>query len=303
MLAVPYEREVMGPFFQSWTHTLLNPFARWRPFLVGGTVVHLARDTIVRAALADTEVTHLVMVDSDQVFNPWIVERLVNWNVPVVAPVIVQRNGDAIPVAYREVGQDAQGYYRYDPELMEIAAYFSQFRPERLEQPTCLLPLVADHAPVMAGVPDDVRDGLDHPLWPVDALGTGMVCIRRDVLEAVEPDPKNGLYFGFKEGGEDFDFMRRIRRAGWGGKDQGTRGQGIFVDRGAVVGHMISYARGAGDLMQTVLAQDIERRQREAADAALPPAVPDLVNALANGRTEGHEPDWMRVQLPGEAAA
>ena len=70
----------------------------------------------------------------------------------------------------------------------------------------------------------------------VDGVGMAAVCIRRDVLEAMEPP-----YFSFEGGGEDLFFCRKLqalRLPGWKG------GVPIAIDTHMQVGHvgeMIAY--------------------------------------------------------------
>lgn len=300
LLAVPYDKAVLGPFFQSFVKTLTIPFLKITPFVAPGAIIHLSRDAMIRAALSEKSVTHLCMVDSDQTFDPLVLPRLVGWDVPVVAPVIVQRNGDPIPVAYREIARDARGMWRHEPMAAEILAYLSQFEDTWWANgaATGVCPLQPQHAPQLPGIPDDVRSGLGTPLLPVDAVGTGMVLWRRDVLEAMQPDPQSGLYCSnLRMGGEDFELCRAVRAAGWGGLSApGPKGHGVYVDRGCLVGHLTYYARGVGDLLAHGEEQSREALEREQAEAALPPAVPDLVDALKR-------PPWADVELPQMAGA
>jgi hypothetical protein len=307
VLGIPCGPSVSFGFLQAILRALCDPEIDWRPMPVGNTVVHLARDMLIRAALQVPDVTHLVMVDSDQVWHHGTIRRLVEWDVPVVAPVVVQRNGEAIPVAYREVTQDERGYWRYDPLLQEIAIYLRRYNPERWQASGAavgLLPTAPDYAdPNVNGLPDELRAGLAHPLFPVDALGTGMICFRRDVLEAMQPDPKTGLYCDFQQGGEDFSLSRKVREAGWWGftapAEPEGKGHGLFVDRGALVGHLTQYSRGADDLLSYFDQWAWNHQQEAAQDDQLPAAVPDLV-AQIEERRNGEAPEWLKTRLPGE---
>ena len=325
LLAIPYDRVVLGPFFQAVCRVLTDdleeapglPRLKITPYVAPGAVVHLARDAMIRAALAyRPQVDYLVMVDSDQLFAPLTLRRLVGWQAPVVAPVIVQRNGPPIPVAYHEVGQDDEGYWRYEPQTAPIYAYLSQFNPDWWGNngATGVLPLQPQHPPRMHAIPDEIAAGLANPLFPVDATGAGMVCLRHDVLESLEPWPESHLYCDFSQGGEDFSLSRNIRRAGWGGRTPGPRGPGLFADRGCLVGHLTFYAKGADDMC---LWLDEEAAKGGQADAQYPPAVPDLVERLRRERQQREAvatganvaagvpadlPSWAQTALPGELA-
>jgi len=254
LLGVAYHRSVEGPFFQS-VATLLEVCQRDSLLLqvayAPSTAIHLARDGLLRHFLR-TECDYLVLVDSDQVFRPEVVRRLVGWRKPLVAPVIVARKGPPKPVAYAREGRSLTGDVYYDALSEEVWAYCSQFEPRRLGVPTGCLPLEPDHAPTMTDLPDPVRAGLRDPLLAVDAVGFGMVCLSRACAEAVDPGPDD-RYFDWEHGGEDLSFCRRVLAAGYGGFDPhgerpAPRGPGIFVDRGCLVGHLADYARGAVDL-------------------------------------------------------
>lgn len=280
VLGMPVASTVSYGFLQAITRALCDQAIDWRPLPIGNTVVHLARDQMIKATLETKDADFLVMVDSDQVWHHATIRRLVLWDVPVVAPVVVQRNGDPIPVAYREVVQDDKGYWRYEPLTVAIAAYLRCYNPARWEANAAavmLLPPEHDFPdPKIEGLPQGIRDGLDHPLLPVDALGTGMICLRRDVLQALEPDKRSGLYVSFQEGGEDFELSRRVRQAGWWGiaPQQGGKGHGLFVDRGALVGHLTQYSRGVGDLLDYYQRMALAETQADGADQELATAPP-----------------------------
>jgi len=293
VLAMAYEREPTGPAFQSFVQTMQNSgYHEIVPYLVGSTVIHLARNEMVNFVRNDPTLDGLVMVDSDQVWGPRVVERLHRWGVPCVAPVIVQRNGPAIPVAYRHLGLDDTKHHRYAPLSFEIGAYMSQFRDERFDGPTCILPAEPDHPPQMLDLPPNVREGLRSPLLEVDAVGTGMVYLDGAALRALEPNPETGLFFDFQHGGEDFAFMRRLKAAGFP----------VMVDRGCYVGHLVNYSRGPDDLMQELLRQEQERREEEAKQAALPPAT-QLAETLKARTTPAVRPPWADMRLPAAVGA
>jgi hypothetical protein len=258
LVGIPYHRSVEGPFLQSVV-TLLEECHRLtldlRVAYAPGTAIHLARDNLVRFFLAGSW-DYLVMVDTDQVFSPEVVRRLVRWGKPLVAPVIVNRLGDPKPVAYAREGTSLTGDAVYAALAEEVWAYLSQYRPERLRAPTVTLPLGADGPPTMADLPDPVRAGLASPLLAVDAVGGGMTCLSRACAERLRPT-EGGRYFGWEHGGEDLSFCRLVLEAGYAGFDPDWRHSpaeaegrehGIFVDRGCVVGHLTAYARGAVDL-------------------------------------------------------
>lgn len=261
LLGTPYAKDFPGPFVASLAAVLERNGRDYvaETALVPNTALHAARTTLVKEALR-RGADYLIMVDSDQCFAPETVARLVRWCVPVVAPVIVARQGDPVPVAYVEEGADLQGDVHYSNMAEEVWAYLSQFSVDRLQAPWAVLPLLPDQPSRVEDMPEPVRLSLQSPLLACDATGTGMVCVRRDVLERIRPDER-GFYFDWAHGGEDLSFFRRIKAAGYRGFHAGPPpdDEGIYMDRGCVVGHLTYYARGALDLAGWLL-----QRAREA---------------------------------------
>jgi len=305
VVGIPCTSSVPTPFFDSMMMAMRDWRIRLWPITVPNTTIHLARDeliTTVRDKVKDAD--FLIMVDSDQIFTIQTIMRLMAWNVPVVAPVIVQRMGDPIPVNYNEIRQNADtGVWEYESMSGPLAAYLHRYDP-KVWQPYGVqtIPAEPDFPDrIMPGTPDDVLRALGFPLHPVDAVGCGMICIRRDVLESMERDSK-GRWCSFDDGGEDFDLCRRIRAAGWGGSKPGTRGPGIFVDRGNLIGHLTYYTRGVDDFLNM-----LENRNAVKDDTA-GPVVPNMLSELV--KQNGHIPadpskwpvaQWQETQLPVDA--
>src|SRR3990167_1468769 len=241
LMAMPFDRDPMGQAHQSFAMTMTNPHHEIIPMNTGSTVLHLARNMMVDAARSDKSIDGLVMVDSDQVWGPRVVERLARWGVPCVAPSIVQGNGPALPVAYIHAGVDGKGRHCYNPRLFEIGCYMSMFNEDKFAGPTCILPAEADHPPLMEEIPPATREGLSSPLLEVDAVGTGMVYFDGDMLRSLV-EPEEG-WFHWGAGGEDFAFCRLIKASGYS----------IFVDRGCWVGHIRQYSRGPLDMWAEIV--------------------------------------------------
>ena len=298
-IGVPCMQWLWQPFVQSLLYAFMPRELEVSFAFPHSHFLHMSRSDCIKGALDDPEVDFLLMVDSDQIFGLHTIPRLLSWNVPVVSPVIVQRNGPPTPVAYREVGKDENGYWRYEAQTDAVAAYVSQFRVEDWEGGhVANLPLVPYRETAVKNIPDEIKKGLGHPLMPCDATGLGMTLIRRDVLESLVPDEK-GLYMDSNSGGEDFSLMRNIRKAGWGGMNEGPRGWGIFYDRGCFVGHLSLMSKGMHDLVNYREEQEQEHLANEAKQNALPPAVPYLLNEMQGKAT----PAWLEQKLPGEAVA
>lgn len=308
VVGVPYHHVLPAPFVQSVVGLLehshrvaLDVRVAW----ARSPAIHLSRENLLRHFLRG-DADFLVMVDTDQVFTPECVERLVRWDVPLVAPVIVNRLGDPKPVAFRREGVDLQGLVQYSALTDEVWAYLSRYDPARLACPAAVLPQ-PDRGPSMAGVPEEVLTGLDTPLLAVDAVGGGMTCLSRECAERIDSGPHD-RYFDWETGGEDLSFCRRVLAAGYAGFDpdwaSSTRPHGIFVDRGCLVGHLTEYARGAVDLGNWL-------KQRSAAPAPWAAAqglvAEGALEALAEGlAADGARADrgpWETERLPEEMVA
>ena len=292
LVGVPYAKDFPGPFVASLCDLLEKggPDYRATTALVPNTAVHVARSILVKEALRQGS-DYLLMVDSDQVFDAGTLKRLLRWREPAVTPVIVARQGDPVPVAYAEEGRDVQGNVHYAHLADEVWAYLSQFDPERLQAPFVDLPLTPDHAPAQADMPLEVEAGLQSPLLACDALGTGMVLLKRELLLRVQPDAK-GFYFDWERGGEDLSFFRRVREAGYLGFRQ--RQAGIWCDRGCVVGHLSYYARGAVDLGRWLA----ERSRKAPAEADEATILEELAEELAEDGARATPGPWQDEPLP-----
>jgi hypothetical protein len=273
LLAYPCDRSVPQQFADALGRVLTSPLLAGKitPLPSPGVTIHLQRDDLIKEAIKH-DFTHLCMVDSDQTPNGMTLPRLLAWNVPVVAPVIVQRQGDPIPVAYK-LPKEGWSEPQFDP----IAAYVSQFDPKWYDNKVAsVLPLVPDHEPQMRGIPADILEGLGDPLLPVDAVGAGMVVVRTDVLKSLGPAPWCEFT---RSQGEDFSLCEKIRNAGWGGAQPGPKGWGIFVDRGCHVGHLYTMVRTVADMLAWMEIRQDALDTQAAEEAKLPPAT-ELAEAV-----------------------
>lgn len=290
LLAMPSPGFVPVQFLQSVCNIFADAELQFTPYLPPGTVIHLARDDALKLMRQEgNPFTHLCFLDTDQVVSSLTLRRLVRWTqtrpVHVVAPTIVQRNGEPFPVCYMLVGQSADGMYRYQEQSAAVAAYLSQFRGEWLTRsPSPVLPLQPEFPADMAGIPEAIRTGLHDPLMPVDAVGTGMVLLTKEACLALEPDERTGLLCDFANGGEDFSLMRKLLAAGYQ----------PYVDRGCHVGHLTAHSRGPADMWEWHMGRCEEEQRKEEEEKKLPPVLPDLLNELAARKPQ----PWDSVVLP-----
>lgn len=289
LLAMPCPFAVLKPFFDCVLRMMLDPELAIYPYTPSGTVIHLARHDAIEMARKMEEIKYLCFLDTDQLVDRLVLRRLVRWcearsNVHVVAPIIVQRSGDPVPVAYKELGI-AGGTYRYQHQGDWVAAYLSQFPDEWYTgAPSGCLPLKPMRRVRIEDLPPGGEAQLEDPLMKVDAVGAGMVLISREACQALEPDPITGLYCSFQQGGEDFEISRRLRKAGYS----------IWADRGCWVGHMTTYSRGVSDLVEWQISQALAKEQED----SLPKVVPDLLNDVQESARKPSP--WEQIVLPGE---
>lgn len=149
-----------------------------RTFMIQGTLVHCARNDLVRDALNKTDCTHVFFLDSDMRF-PWqSLLRLLAANKDIVGVNYSVRKGIPKPVAFADL--EAKGEF------------------QRFLQPT-RQPFTGDQ------------------YVKVHGLGMGMVLIRREVFEAIQFPWFETVYdkVNRKWVGEDVDFCIKARAAGY----------------------------------------------------------------------------------------
>lgn len=195
MLGVPSHR---GGFPTEYVKSLwsfnLTGNATWLP--VEGLAVDVARNLIVSQFLQSNN-DYLLMHDSDAVWHPDAIMRLLSLDLPVVSAVIYQRRFPTVPFIGRldqikENGDFLYSFVHAAGQVIDVALR-NQYEPPDSE----VLPPLFE---------EDVVE-------TIDACGSHFVLIRRDVLESIEPPyyqithPPNA--------GEDFYFCRKVKEAGF----------------------------------------------------------------------------------------
>lgn len=173
----------------------------------GPLAVDVARNELVHAFLALPETyTHLLMVDSDAMIHPQTLERLLSWDVPIVAALAFVRYGPCMPTVYRGKKEDTPGAFLV--RMQEVHEYVDKHRELMSSKPVVLEPRPPD------------------ALYEVDRTGCHCVLIRRDVLETV-PAP----WFVADATGrnrEDFYFYEQAQKAGYR----------VYVDLSCMAAHL-----------------------------------------------------------------
>lgn len=180
--------DVRGAFMSSVVGALTSPGAELIGSffdLASGPVLSIARNTCAEEFLRSGQ-EWLWFVDTDTVFAPDVLPRLLMLADPVKRPVV----SAAVPIGGRDPRERVQ--VTGIPEL-----FWAAYRADE----------VGGLKPVSAREPlgDCER---------VDAVGTGCVLIHRDVLAAVGPGPFNELSSGNAVMGEDLAFCRRADALG-----------------------------------------------------------------------------------------
>lgn len=86
----------------------------------GGTLIYLARDSLVKYAMAN-EFTHILWLDSDMTFDNDIFEKLLSHNKDFVCGLYQSRHAENRPVMFKDLGR-SERYSEYPDELFPIEA-------------------------------------------------------------------------------------------------------------------------------------------------------------------------------------
>lgn len=164
--------------------------------------IDVGRNLLVELMLK-TDATHLWFVDQDAAFLPRTLDRLMSWDLPIIAATAMMRMPEVCyPMALK--GQREDGAYRVSAP--EVYSYIGQHYDYESNQPQIL-----DPAPAGS-------------LLEVRFTGCHCLLIRRDVLESME----SPWFQGFNPGGEDQYFCEKAL------DDLDIK---TYVDMSVLVGH------------------------------------------------------------------
>lgn len=175
---------------------------------VEGHPVDLARNKLVEELNKDW----LFFMDSDQIFAPDTLKRLLSWGMDIVAGCVFKRTEEPIPMFYKYVYSQDKGHY-YQSMTMEVGEYLAKN-----------LELLKDAKQAIVLPP--------YGLLEIDGCSAGCLLINKRVFDALEKP-----YFKCDEGmkvGEDFYFCRKAQEAGFK----------IYGDPSVLCGHFCEYERG-----------------------------------------------------------
>lgn len=161
-------------------------------------VVSEARNTLIRAFLdLPSDVRFLFLIDSDMVVPANMIDLFVSYDLPFVSGYCTRKHYPYLPIPAKfshTWEKDGETVYEYKP------------------------------------VTDLPLDGRIHR---VDATGAACICVRRDVLEAMDPP-----WFKFEGGGEDYYFCRKVAQVTTPDMPNGVW---IAIDTGTQVGHVTDH--------------------------------------------------------------
>jgi glycosyltransferase involved in cell wall biosynthesis len=210
-LGTPTTRDFPAQYVRSLMQTRLDGLLGFDA--VVGQAIDVGRNAVVQHFLQRAEFDYLLMHDSDATWHPEAVQRLAARNLPVVSAIIFKRGLPTVPTIGKQVGVSPQGttMYSFADTVNRIL--------EKVEQSR--LPQDFSNELLFEEQPDDLVE--------VDGAGAHFMLLRRDVLEKI-----GYPWFACTStnGGEDFDFCRRVKRAGFK----------LYADFSIFTGHVV----GAG---------------------------------------------------------
>lgn len=178
-----------------------------------GIPTHMARNKIVAYVLEHKSAEWLFFMDSDMVFPAKALKHLLGLHLPVVGGAYFQRFFPFNLTAYRYQGKDDKGRFQYVPLTEAWLALASDHRT--------LIPIDQNFGGTILR---QLTGSIPNSVIPVDAIGTGCLLIRREVLGALTYP-----YFSYDEdGSEDLFFCRKVKAAGYD----------IHLDMSLICGHI-----------------------------------------------------------------
>lgn len=239
-MATPTTRQFEGDYVASLWRTQLTGNMHWE--YVHGRPIDDARN-ILTAKFMASGMDYLLMHDSDATWPPEAVQRLVDWDKPIVTAVIFKRGFPTYPtIGVRDrMGKESHVLYGFKActqwVVDKLNDYSVQFSPETRNE------LI---------LPKEESD-----LHEIDACGMHFCLIRRDVIEKIyksgkpwfEDFSRSG---GGRNSGEDFDFCEKAQKAGFT----------LYADVGVYTGHHYNGYIGVRDF--TLHAEEFLKEPDEA---------------------------------------
>lgn len=217
-IATPHTRPFESEYVTSLFQTRYPGGLWWNP--LPNRPVDEARNILSAKFLQHPEKpSHILFVDSDCVWHPDALLRLVERDLPVVTGAIYMRSLPPMPTVgqFTHINDDGHHVYEFASTIRKTLA-FAKARGLTLTTPNVLCLDKENEA-------DD--------LWEVDGCGCHFLLIRRDVFKFLHMP-----YFRSPalQGGEDFYFSRKLKAAGIP----------IYLDLTIHTGHLMGPGKDAG---------------------------------------------------------
>lgn len=97
-----------------------------RVMWVPRVMIDTARNAMAQEVIDDPEITHLLMIDDDHVFDGNILFKLLNYNVDIIGALAFKRRPDFAPCVYKK-NKKGDHYTILPKEFMEVDAIGSGF--------------------------------------------------------------------------------------------------------------------------------------------------------------------------------
>jgi GT2 family glycosyltransferase len=221
-IGTPATRDFSAQYVSSLWQTRIAASAAWVP--VVGQAIDLGRNTICKRFLT-SGFDYLLMHDNDATWHPDAIQRLVDRALPVVSGIIFKRALPTVPTIGVYAGTSVDGHQMYG-FARTINRILDKVEKEGIpeEKNELLYP----------EQPDDIQE--------IDGAGAHFMLIRRDVIEAIQYP---WYECSTTNGGEDFDFCRKVHKAGFK----------MYVDYSVFTGHVVGPGVEIG-LQQFLLYRD-----------------------------------------------
>lgn len=210
-IGTPATRDFSPYYINSLWQSRIKGNAAWDA--VYGQAIDIGRNEVCRRYLK-SPLDFLLMHDSDATWHPDAIQRMMERNLPVVTGVIFKRQVPTLPTIGKHVsiGPAGEHFYNFSETINRI------MQRTEIETREGNLKEDSQNELLFPRRPDDLQE--------IDGAGAHMMLIRRDVIEKIG-------YPWFEctstNGGEDFDFCRKVQAAGFQ----------MYVDYSIFTGHVV----------------------------------------------------------------
>lgn len=192
MIGTPRTRPIMDEYFASLWATKLERPSAWK--VVKNRPIDVGRNEIVDEFLKTKDYEYLFFIDSDAMWHPKAIERLIGHDLAVVTGCIYTRKLPPWPTMGDYEGLNRKGIHTYNKQrVTEQLLKYAQAKGLDTKS-------------------SNIQCLEEPELVEIDGTGMHFCAVRRDVLEAIEPP-----WFEVNEvgAGEDYYFCRRAKEAGF----------------------------------------------------------------------------------------